>query len=363
MKCPKCEYLGFDTGDRCKNCGYDFSLAVASAIRQEPDLPLRELDPPPRDADRWLNQLEARLDSVRPAAASSTMPADPLAAITLDARPAATADASHDASNDASNDAVPKDGAPPAAPVAAGNPAVHPALRQTLPPRVAPALPLFQPGKADSDEPLIKVPAAPRPPLAVRRTPEKPRLRTVPKPVRRAQDADPVLAFAEEPLIAAAPSTSTPLAAPRLRPSPPTEVTTSGPARRLIAAFVDHVILLSIDAIVIYFTFQIAGLPFSEWRTVPIVPLALFLMMVKGSYFSVFTMLGGQTVGKMATGIRVVTDTDREVEPARAVQRTLAALASVATVGIGFAPVLFAADRRALHDRVAGTRVIGPLHE
>ena len=27
MKCPKCDYLGFETGDRCKNCGYDFSLA------------------------------------------------------------------------------------------------------------------------------------------------------------------------------------------------------------------------------------------------------------------------------------------------------------------------------------------------
>ena len=26
MKCPKCDYLGFETGDRCKNCGYDFSL-------------------------------------------------------------------------------------------------------------------------------------------------------------------------------------------------------------------------------------------------------------------------------------------------------------------------------------------------
>src|SRR5678810_639629 len=26
MKCPKCHYLGFETGDRCRNCGYDFSL-------------------------------------------------------------------------------------------------------------------------------------------------------------------------------------------------------------------------------------------------------------------------------------------------------------------------------------------------
>jgi len=26
MKCPKCGYLGFDSGDRCKNCGYEFAL-------------------------------------------------------------------------------------------------------------------------------------------------------------------------------------------------------------------------------------------------------------------------------------------------------------------------------------------------
>jgi uncharacterized RDD family membrane protein YckC len=136
-----------------------------------------------------------------------------------------------------------------------------------------------------------------------------------------------------------------------------------GAARRLTAAAVDHLILLSIDAVVIYFTFQIAGLPFSSWTSIPLLPLALFLLMVKGSYFCVFTALGGQTVGKMATGIRVIADNDRSVEPSRALQRTLAALASVATVGIGFAPVLFAGDRRALHDRVAGTRVVGPLHE
>ena len=27
MKCPKCGYLGFESGDRCRNCGYDFSLS------------------------------------------------------------------------------------------------------------------------------------------------------------------------------------------------------------------------------------------------------------------------------------------------------------------------------------------------
>jgi uncharacterized RDD family membrane protein YckC len=344
MKCPKCDYLGFETGDRCKNCGYDFSLALSIGTPHEPELLLREAEPVQRDADRWLDQLEARLDSVRPAV--STEPVDPLAAITLDRRAAAPAAAASE----------------PAQPLSPRAPGLQRAVRQA-PSGVVPALPLFQPGGADPDEPLIKVPAVPRPPLAVRRTPDKPRLRTVTKPMRNVQEADPVLAFPEEPPIVVAPRAAAVSASPRTRPVATAAATTSGPVRRLTAAFLDHLILLSIDAIVIYFTFQIAGLPFSAWRAVPIVPLALFLMMVKGAYFCVFTMLGGQTVGKMAMGIRVVTDNAQDVEPARAVQRTLAALASVATVGIGFAPVLFAGDRRALHDRVAGTRVVGPLHE
>ena len=83
MKCPKCEYLGFETGDRCKNCGYDFSLAAA-ATPQGGELMLREPEAPQRDADRWLTQLEARLDSVRPAALTPPSP-DPLGPMSLDA--------------------------------------------------------------------------------------------------------------------------------------------------------------------------------------------------------------------------------------------------------------------------------------
>jgi uncharacterized RDD family membrane protein YckC len=223
---------------------------------------------------------------------------------------------------------------------------------------------LFHPGGADWDEPLIKVPAAPRAPLSVRRTPDKPKLRTVPKPVRRVlSDSDPGLGFGEDSVAIQPQPVAASIPARSRQSAKPEPVGVSGPARRLTAAGLDHLILLSIDAIVVYFTFRIAGLPFSSWQEIPILPLALFLLMVKGSYFCVFTALGGQTVGKMATGIRVVADNDRDVEPTRALQRTLAALASFMTVGIGFAPVLFAGDRRALHDRLAGTRVVGPLHE
>ena len=35
MKCPKCLYIGFETGDRCKNCGYDFSLLGMASFEQE----------------------------------------------------------------------------------------------------------------------------------------------------------------------------------------------------------------------------------------------------------------------------------------------------------------------------------------
>ena len=41
MKCPKCGYLGFERVDRCRNCGYDFSLTSTVTV---PDLTLRSGD-------------------------------------------------------------------------------------------------------------------------------------------------------------------------------------------------------------------------------------------------------------------------------------------------------------------------------
>jgi hypothetical protein len=39
MKCPKCGYLGFEHVDRCRNCGYEFSLA--SPASETFELPLK----------------------------------------------------------------------------------------------------------------------------------------------------------------------------------------------------------------------------------------------------------------------------------------------------------------------------------
>ena len=40
MKCPKCQYISFDSQARCRNCGYEFALAVDMAL----DLPIQTGD-------------------------------------------------------------------------------------------------------------------------------------------------------------------------------------------------------------------------------------------------------------------------------------------------------------------------------
>jgi uncharacterized RDD family membrane protein YckC len=292
MKCPKCEYLGFETGDTCRNCGYDFSLMVSA----EPAMPDIDMEPgdPPQTSDDWLDNLDRSL-----------------------------------------------------APAEIAEPAREPDL----------ALPLFNPGQDFDDEPLIRLPAAPRVPLSVRRTPDTPRLRTVAKPVRKAPE--PSFEFADEPSVDA--TAGRVLSDPprtRVLSGPPTTRVASGAGARLGAAAIDHVILLAIDLAVVYFTLKIAALTLGDWRQLPLAPMMTFLLLLKLAYFSAFTAVGGQTIGKMGSGIRVVADDDTAIDAARALRRSLAGGLTLATLGAAFAPALFGAEGRALHDRVAGTRVV-----
>jgi len=334
MKCPKCDYLGFETGDRCKNCGYDFSLLADSTTPRDADLLLREPDSLTGPND-WLKQLDRDLE-LKPTsvAAPRSGPETPIPSDTT-AAPAATAAGS--------------------ATVAAAAGA-----RRAVP------LPLFQPGPTNDDEPLIKKAGAPRPPLAVRRTPETPRLRAVAKPARRpgadaaamrAPDPEPALDFRDELAVETPVHTQPPIVRSRIDPAPPTASTVS-PGRRLGAAALDHAILFGIDAVIVYLTLQMAALTVAEWRALPVLPLLAFLGMVKGAYFCVFTLVGGQTIGKMAARIRVVMLDGSEVDPPGAVRRTLAGALALVSFGLTFIPVLIAMDRRALHDHVAHTRVI-----
>jgi uncharacterized RDD family membrane protein YckC len=299
MKCPKCDYLGFETGDRCKNCGYDFSL-LASAHGEPEDLSLQL--PSGDDVaidDLWIGRSDSSTGGF-------TTP-----------------------------DVVARVG----------------------------SFPLFAP--AGDDEPLIKTPSEPRAPLSVRRTPELARSRQM---SRTSPPADSALAleFADElsadvALPAGSISLADHLAVDPSPPAPARQRTTMAIASlgsRTRAALIDHAILFGIDIIVFYSTLRMAALTTDEWRALPLLPFLAFLVLLKVAYFSAFTALGGQTIGKMAAGIRVVADDHLRMDPSRAITRTLTAIVSLASLGLGLIPALISPERRALHDRVARTHVV-----
>ena len=278
MKCPKCGYLGFESVERCRNCGYEFLLAVAAPT---PELPLRAGARPDPDDDLALVRSGATVESPTP------------------------------------------------------------------------ELPLFGPPIPDDDRPLITQPSPPRQPLSVRRaTPEIPRVRSQPA---RAASLD--LTFDGE---------SAPMPEPMIRHARPMEATVAARAgapedapvaARFVAVTIDLLILAAIDALVIYLTLQICGISLDDVAILPKGPLIAFLLVQNGGYLVAFTA-GGQTLGKMAAGIRVVSSDDATMDVGRALVRTLAWFALAVPAGLGFLSALLSRDHRGLHDRFAGTRVV-----
>ncbi len=118
-------------------------------------------------------------------------------------------------------------------------------------------------------------------------------------------------------------------------------------------------VLGSFDVGVLYLTLRICGFSAIEIVLLPPVPLITFLLLLDGGYLSAFTAAGGQTLGKMAAGIKVISAVgDDRVLPRRAVLRSAGYLVSALPAGLGFLPALISADGRAIHDRLADTRVV-----
>jgi uncharacterized RDD family membrane protein YckC len=202
------------------------------------------------------------------------------------------------------------------------------------------------------------VPGAPLPPpqrpLSVRRPgTATPRLRT-------SHDLPTAGALPLEPESDARPERE---GAPALRVPPRTGPITLGPAppadalRRAGAWIVDACLILLVDLVTLYFTLRLCGLEPAEWDLLPVAPLLAFFLMLNGGYVVLLTGSLGQTVGKMALQIEVVADGQPSVGIGRAAVRSLVALVSLVPAGLGLVWALVG-DRRALHDRLAGTRVI-----
>jgi uncharacterized RDD family membrane protein YckC len=145
--------------------------------------------------------------------------------------------------------------------------------------------------------------------------------------------------------------------APEARAVAP-EAQTAGLGARLFAVAIDAVILAAIDAIVVYFTLQICGITLDEFGILPKGPLIAFLLVQNVGYLVAFTA-GGQTLGKMATGIRVISaEPGASLDLGRAFLRELMWVVLAIPAGLGFLPAFFSPDRRGLHDRFACTRVV-----
>jgi uncharacterized RDD family membrane protein YckC len=360
MKCPKCGYLGFDTGPRCKNCSYEFALMD----HDESTVELSDLEVLPDGAGTrtvgdvgaaWLKTIDAGaparvvfhsvdeglLDSFAKRVPGLEQAQSVFDATDLDRL-----------LRDAEGGPVPLK-APVAAPVT-------PSL--VLPATVAP---LSTAGAAVPDESLRNSPALddmplvqlhePRPPVAVRKTPMSPKLRAV----TRTLPVEPAFDFVSESGTVGLDEADVP--DERLSTGESVEQMgwePSGVGRRLAALVLDGLLWGGIDGGVLYLTLRFVGLTIADVRVLPLWPLVLFFVLLQATYVAAFTALGGQTIGKMAMRIRVVADDNMSLSGRAAVWRTLATSLSIATAGITYLPALVGRDRRALHDRIAGSRVV-----
>jgi uncharacterized RDD family membrane protein YckC len=83
----------------------------------------------------------------------------------------------------------------------------------------------------------------------------------------------------------------------------------------------------------------------------------LFSSLIGAAYTIVFHWMWGQTLGKMALQIRVVSMDGGPLSFGQAVGRYFASFLSALILGIGFIMAGVRSDKRALHDLLAGTRV------
>lgn len=87
------------------------------------------------------------------------------------------------------------------------------------------------------------------------------------------------------------------------------------------------------------------------------IAIVLFTALFTAVYFTALESLGGQTLGKLATGVRVVTVDGETPTIGVALLRYFAYYASALAFFLGFVMVGLRRDKRGFHDLIAGTRV------
>jgi uncharacterized RDD family membrane protein YckC len=134
---------------------------------------------------------------------------------------------------------------------------------------------------------------------------------------------------------------------------------------RVVAVIIDTAVILVAQAVL----YAVASMVFGGRSSIAIRGAAqVFGAMLIAVYSVLFHWRWGQTLGKMAVDIRVVTCRPTPTSPGWltdrgpltlgcAALRQLASLLSSALLGVGYLMAGFRRDKRALHDLIAGTRV------
>jgi uncharacterized RDD family membrane protein YckC len=101
---------------------------------------------------------------------------------------------------------------------------------------------------------------------------------------------------------------------------------------------------------------QITEMATGMLRTLSLI--SIIDMVVVGGYFTLLEGGPGQTLGKKALGLKVVTPEGERIGYLKAFARYICKIVSSAILFIGFIIAAFDSEKRTLHDRICGTRVI-----
>jgi uncharacterized RDD family membrane protein YckC len=132
----------------------------------------------------------------------------------------------------------------------------------------------------------------------------------------------------------------------------------AGAVSRAAATAIDGLIILA------SFTIGLAGLNLlltAFWGTSPVrrsLPATIALPALAFCYAFGFLMIAARTPGQGIAGLRVVRSDGGTIRPGQAFVRVAVFPLSVLPAGLGFVPILFQREHRALHDLIAGTVVV-----
>ncbi len=363
MKCPKCQYVSFEPEPRCRHCGYGFSLAdadrAAAALDEAPSPSAGLAGARPAVPDQPLRDRESRQRPVSAAAPHAPLPVpQPVPVpVPLPVSNAARTGAALGADQQFQG---PFGAEPPWEPELVRTPEAPPAELPLFVKAVNATIAAEQAADDMQDAPLVRVPAEPRVPLGVRRP---------------APDTGAHRAAASTPPPRAASRRLGPLDRDlledlqRIERAERQDHAGAGPApegagavARLTAAALDAAIIGGLTAGVLWVTLRWLDLPAEQVTTLPFAPMGAFLALVGLGYLMMFTAAGGQTIGKMICGLRVIREQEAAAAPeavtfAQAAYRVMLSLPSVLALGAGFVPAL-RGGHQAFHDRLAHTRVV-----